>query len=224
MQAEIRRIAPKDVKQNKNIDAEVLGYLRSAQRFSFCFVVNKDCKWFHGLAEARQAIDNSLVMMRHWKDADQQQDVIKRFEVLREDARANSFNVKLFGHMVLMNSLAAVTACLLVKHGAPEIIGWFPDRDKMTSSYKAIADELFSTNLSALCQSMSIDESRFKVAIGVPGPPDGVVAKGNWYDDLVRVPTTSPAQSRLGTSTKTIVPINSKRFWSRSSPIISISP
>jgi hypothetical protein len=35
----------------------------------------------------------------------------------------------------------------------------------MTSAYKAIAHELFSTNLSALCQSMSIDETRFKVRL-----------------------------------------------------------
>jgi hypothetical protein len=187
MQAEIRRFAPKDIKQSKTINAGMLRYLRSAQRFSFCFIANKDREWFPGLAEARLAIDNSLTMMRHWGDAAQQREAIKHFEALHEDARANSFNVKLLGHMVLMNSLAAVIACLLIKHGAPEIIGWLPDRDKMTSAYKAIAHEFFSTNLSALCQSMSIDESRFKVMIGIPGPPEGAV-RGNWYDDLIRVP------------------------------------
>jgi hypothetical protein len=119
IQAEIRVVAPKDIKQNKTITEDMLGYLRSAQRFSFCFVVNKDRNWFPGLAEARQAIDNSLNIMRRWEDADQQREAIKPFEALREDARANSFNVKLLGHMVLMNSLAAVIACLLIKHGAP---------------------------------------------------------------------------------------------------------
>jgi UDP-N-acetylmuramate-alanine ligase len=125
IQAEIRRNVYKDIKQSKTVTENMLNYLRSAKRFSFCFVVNKDHRWFPGLAEARQAIDNSRSMMRHWKDADQQRETIKRFEALREDARANSFNVKLFGEMVLMNSLAAVIACLLIKHGAPEIIAGF---------------------------------------------------------------------------------------------------
>jgi hypothetical protein len=187
IQAEIRRIAPRDIKQNKTVSEEMLRYLRSSDRFTFCFVANKDRKWVPGLPLARQVIEENLRMMRNWQDADRQKDVIKRFEALREEARANSFNVKLFGHMVLMNALAAVVACLLIRHGAPEIIGWLPDRDKMTSAYKAIAHELFSTNLSALCQSLQIDERRFKVAIGIPGVAEGA-EKGVWFDDLIRVP------------------------------------
>ena len=71
-------------------------------------------------------------MMRNWQDADRQKETIKQFEALRQEARANYFNLRLFGHMVLMNALAAVVACLLIKQRTPEIIGWLPDRYKMT--------------------------------------------------------------------------------------------
>jgi hypothetical protein len=211
IQAEIRAASARDIKEVKTVSQNMLRYLRASQRFSFCFISEKNPEWAPDVAAARQAIDETLGMMRRWRDADRQSDVIKRFEALREEARANSFNAKLFGHMVLMNALAAVVACLLVKHGAPEIIGWFPDRDKMTSAYKAIALELFSNNLSALCQTMGLDQTRLKVAIGIPGPSNDA-EKGLWYDDLIRVPDYLAGATAAWDIKGNLLPTNSPKF------------
>jgi len=187
IQAEIDQAGASDLKKVKSVRDRMLNYLRSPKRFTFCFVVNKDRKWFADVEETRRSLDETLVMMRRWQDAGRRTNVIKQFERLREEARANSFNARLLGDMVLTNALAAVVACLLLKHGTTEKIGWFPDRDKMTSAYGAIANEMFSVNVSAICQANQLDESKFQMAIGTPDS-SAPAKTGTWYDSLIRIP------------------------------------
>jgi hypothetical protein len=68
-----------------------------------------------------------------------------------------------------------------------EVVGWFPDRDNITTSYERIADHLFAVNFSAFCQRHKIDEYPIKTLIGLPEPDPGK-PKQTWYDELVRIP------------------------------------
>jgi hypothetical protein len=212
MQREIRTAGgSKDLKKIKSVGHPMLNYLREARRFTFGFIVNKDREWVPNVETARKKIDFTIALMRKWRDADQQRDIIGRFVALRQKARANAFNTKLFGDIVLTSTLAGFVAMLLVKHGSPEIIGWFPDRDKITSAYDKIAHDLFSVDASAFCQQIGIDRAAVKLAIGVPGNPEGS-ANGNWYDDLLRVPDYVAGTLAAWNIEKNLVPAAHPKF------------
>jgi hypothetical protein len=49
---------------------------------------------------------------------------------------------------------------LLCRHSAVELIGWAPDRDKITEAYAGIASTMFAVNVSAPCQKESLQEPK----------------------------------------------------------------
>jgi len=89
--------------------------------------------------------------------------------------------------MMIANVLAAFCAIILAQERRIEFVGWFPDRDKITTSYERIADHMFSIDFSAFCHKHNIDQRQIKTGIGLP-EPDPANPKQSWYDELVRIP------------------------------------
>jgi len=131
-------------------------------------------------------LDETLRMMRSWENAASQQSVIKAFEQLKERAKANNFKTQLMSTIIIATVLAAFCAIILAQARKIEIVGWFPDRDNITTSYERIADHMFAVNFSAFCQRHNIDERSIKTIIGLP-EPDPAKPKQTWYDELVRI-------------------------------------
>jgi hypothetical protein len=182
---EIQSIFPRDLKKTNSVSGEMMDYLRFGRRFHFAFIVNKDRRLFADAVGARAAIDESLAMMRNYKDADAHEDLIGAMALLRQEANANSFNYGLLQDMVLASTFAGVVALLLQLEGRAELIGWFPDRDKMTTAYKAIAYILFAKNASAFALRRKVPEA--KIFLALPGPGDDG-RPGIYFDELVRIP------------------------------------
>ena len=184
LQARIRTCLPRDLKDTKNVSAEGLDFLRSGPHFSFIFLPNRDRKVFpDGITGVRTSLDNTILMMKAWKNADECHDSIDHIRRVRNDADGN-INVRLLGDILLGAVFSAVPALLICRHDRPRIIGFMPDRDNMTTAWERLAYVLFNLNLSAFCQ-------RYKVVLpdvgfGFPNPAD---PKGrNWFDEFVRVP------------------------------------
>jgi hypothetical protein len=125
--------------------------------------------------------------MRQWRDADRQQKIIGAFERLRERAKANNFNGQLISTIIFATVLAAFCAVMLAKERNIEVVGWYPDRDNITTSYDQIAHYMFVVNFSAFCQRHNIDAHSIRAAIGIP-TPDARRPRQTWYDELVRIP------------------------------------
>jgi hypothetical protein len=133
-------------------------------------------------------LDQSLLMMRNWNDAENQGQVIEAFKQLRERANANNFSAQLMSTMMIATVLAAFCAIILAQERKIEIVGWFPDRDNITTAYDQVAHHLFSVNFSAFCQRHGIADWRsIKTTIGLP-KPDPLKPRQSWYDELVRIP------------------------------------
>jgi len=60
--------------------------------------------------------------------------------------------------IVIATVLAAFCAIILAQERKIEIVGWFPDRDNITTSYERIAEYMFAVDFSAFCQRHNIDE------------------------------------------------------------------
>jgi hypothetical protein len=82
--------------------------------------------------------------------------------------------------------LAAFCAIVLAQERDIEIVGWFPDRDNITTSHERIAEYMYGVNFSAFCQRHDIDERPIKLLIGRP-EPDAANPRQDWYDELVRI-------------------------------------
>jgi hypothetical protein len=125
-------------------------------------------------------------MMRNWRNAEALTDTIRAFERLQEKAKANNFSAQLMSTTMIATVLAAFCAILLAQERGIEIVGWFPDRDNITTSHERIAEFMYGINFSAFCQRHGIDERPIKLLIGRP-EPDAANPRQGWYDELVRI-------------------------------------
>lgn len=187
LKAKIAKLVPKDFKETKEVGPELHEFLKSGETFTVCFLTPKKYRIGGDLLEVRRSLDETIAMMRHWHDAAHQQRVIGAFERLRQRANANGFNAQLMSTMIFATVLAAFCAVILAKETKVDIVGWFPDRDNITTSYDQIAHHMFAVNFSAFCQRHNIDERLVKPVIGIP-TPDTKRPNQTWYDELVRIP------------------------------------
>jgi hypothetical protein len=187
LKANIVKLVPRDFKKTKIVHQRLHEFLQSGDTFTICLLTPKKYNAAGNIAAVRFSLEETLRMMRNWQDSERQQKVIKAFEQLRERAKANNFNTQLMSTMMIATVLAAFCAIILAQERKIEVVGWFPDRDNITTSYERIADHMFSVNFSAFCQRLNIDERPIKTAIGHP-EPDPAKPKQMWYDELVRSP------------------------------------
>jgi hypothetical protein len=187
LKAKIVKLVPKDFKNTKTGKPKLHEFFQSGETFTICLLTPKKYNVAGDIHAIRLALDETLRMMRVWRDADSQQTVIKAFERLKERTKANNFNAQLISMMMIATVFAAFCAVVLAQERKIEIVGWFPDRDNITTSYERIADYMFAVNFSAFCQRHSIDERPIRTTIGLP-EPDSAKPKQTWYDELVRIP------------------------------------
>lgn len=187
LKAKIMKLVPKDFKKTKNVQPKLHEFFQSGDTFTICLLTPKKYNAAGDIHTIRLSLDETLRMMRNWQDADNQKNVIEAFERLKERAKANNFKTQLMSTMMIATVLAAFCAIILAQERRIEIVGWFPDRDNITTSYERIAYHMFAINFSAFCQRHNIDERPIKTVIGLP-EPDPAKPKQSWYDELVRIP------------------------------------
>jgi len=187
IKAKIEKLVPKDFKKTKTVEPALKEFLQSGETFTICLLTPKKFSTAGDIHAVRLTLDETLKNMRNWQDADAQKPLIKQFERLKEMAKANNFNAQLMSTMMIATVLAAFCATILAQERKIEFIGWFPDRDNITTSYERIAHHMFSVDFSAFCQRHNIDQSQIEIGIGLP-EPDPANPKQSWYDELVRIP------------------------------------
>jgi hypothetical protein len=187
IRARLKNLLPEDFKKTKTIKPALNEFFQSGETFTICLLTPKKFSVAGDIHAVRLSLEETLKNMRNWQDAGNQKPLIKQFERLKERAKANNFNAQLVSTMIIATVLAAFCAIILAQERKIEIVGWFPDRDDITTSYGRIAHHMFSVDFSAFCQRHNIDERQIKTGIGLP-EPDPVNPKQSWYDELVRIP------------------------------------
>lgn len=187
LKAKIVKLVPKDFKKTKAVQPMLHEFLQSGETFSICLLTQKNYNAAGDINAVRHSLDATITNMRNWMDADRQQPVIKAFERLKQRAKANNFKPQLMSTMMIATVLAAFCAIILAQQRKAEIVGWFPDRDNITTSHDRIAHHMWAVDFSAFGQRHNIDWRQIKTAIGLP-EPDPAKPKQTWYDELVRIP------------------------------------
>lgn len=184
---DIPKALARDFKNTKNIDENMVSFLRDDRRFSFCFVVTKERNPDVDREMVKAAIDGNIAIMMAWKDADRHCDSIVRMRKLRQRAEAKAFKARLLADIFLVTNVVTVITYLLTKWTSPRIVGWFSDRDAIITAWDKIANDLFVINHSAICQQRGVEFRGVELRVGDPRP-DPRFAKQSWYDALVRIP------------------------------------
>ncbi|EIM96282.1 hypothetical protein WQE_34691 [Paraburkholderia hospita] len=98
--------------------------------------------------------------------------------------RANSSSPKLFSDIVFTASIVSYLICLIsrLSHIRPDRVGWFSDRDKITSAYGELVRHLVALEVPAVCS---------EIFGGWRGPDIGIneqQTRDLWCDGILRMP------------------------------------
>ncbi|MFP3556993.1 hypothetical protein SB861_40785 [Paraburkholderia sp. SIMBA_049] len=171
-----------DLKDVKSIPQQMRGILDDARFYSFCFSLKKG----DGLPFDRQQIGDGLrELARTLKLQGAPGDTFaKNLSEALSKVRANSFSTKLFSDILFTASIVSYLVCLISRTSPlrPDRIGWFSDRDRITSAYGELVKHLIALEVPSACSE------NFE---GWRGPVVGVNAQGPgqlWCDGILRVP------------------------------------
>ena len=176
-QTEIREKIPRDLKATSVITDSIVECLRSHQRFSFCFVIDRRRGFFNDINDVRSSIDATLEMVKDRRNWDEQTVALRK---LKQEAKANKFNYQLFSDIIVASLFAAVVAMFITKVGGVKTVHWFSDRDSIVTSYNKVAYVLLGTHFHQACHQFGIDYDT--ITLGV-----GDMSVSPWYDEFIRV-------------------------------------
>lgn len=171
-----------DLKNVKAIPGQMHAILADARFYSFCFSLRKGDR----LPFDRQQIEGA---MRDMVRALQEQGgngvrFAKNFSEVLSKVRANSFSTKLFSDVAFTTSIVSYLICLISRSAPtrPDRIGWFSDRDRITTAYGELVKHLIALEVPAACNEMF--DGWLGPTIGVNEQQAGEL----WCDGILRVP------------------------------------
>lgn len=189
LNSEISKAIPKDIKKTSDIKEECLAFLRDTRRYHFGFIMKGSPKYFYNgegsnsLAIARESLD---LMLKQLVDNGRSKDNIKKLKMLIQSAKAKNFNVELFGDMLMLINLFCFITLVLARERQVEVLGWFPDRDSMTTWCDGVIWDISYETLGGLSEYFNIPLPFSKPTIAVPNLDDEV--NSMWFDEFVRLP------------------------------------
>lgn len=151
LQQKILKLQKSDIKHTRYISNRLMRYLRRLPVFSFSFIFDKRDKLFGDTsAEQQKAVTDNLVIIRggfqKWlvsapniNVSNYCQDVIKKLDA-QIKLVSQGKKIELHEDILLTACLGALYTAEILK-GIPdlEVVGWMPDRDKITQSCNEIA-------------------------------------------------------------------------------------
>jgi hypothetical protein len=192
LQEEVRSVSPKDLKNISSVNDAMLQYLADERRFHMCFLVRNTDRLFsesggNRINSIRESISETLRQLKSWTNAETHRDAIKRFNELDQYAKKKGFDAGLIEDMYLASLFASYIGLQLVVESGATIIGWFSDRDKITTTASGVVYDWFHFNLHGLIESRQSPDLMPNIVTAVVNPTRNAVG-GIWYDDLIRVP------------------------------------
>jgi hypothetical protein len=188
MQREIREALPKDLKKTQEINPGGIELLKNSRRFNLAFIFAEHPDLFpfpdrtSRLEAARQSLDLAVQQLTcHGRTKEQ----LKRLRGLKQRSQAKSFNIDLLSDLILLAQLFCFVTLIVLRERPCELVGWFPDRDCMTTWEDGAVWDIALESLAGLSEHFSIPQPVQPIAVGTA--PD-INVSALWFDDLIRLP------------------------------------
>lgn len=149
----LTNVFPKDFKETSIITREQKRFFREDICFCFVFFVSRKSKFLRtgdtkaDLIFARRLLDEAIAIISKNGAPD---NLIKQIKALRQDASKNSFSLYLFERILLLSMFTSYVSMRIAANTIVEHIGWFPDRDDMTTYADGVFNALSYINFQAL--------------------------------------------------------------------------
>ena len=155
LEQRISKLQKSDIKHTRYISNKLMRYLKKLPVFSFSFILdNRDKLFGDTVAEQQKTVIDNLVAFKDcfqaWLKGASNRDICNYYKesIKKIDAQIKVVmkgkKIKLHEDILLTASLGALyTAEILKNIPSLEIVGWLPDRDKITQSCDEIAIPVF---------------------------------------------------------------------------------
>jgi hypothetical protein len=187
IEREVKQALPRDLKKSKDLDEDAIEWLRDPRRFHIAITVNdRPAVFWNGpgsvpLTIAREYIANTLA---NAIKADASDETLTRIKKLKQEAQANSFNVRLLADIWLLAIWFAVLAISIGRERRSEIIGWFPDRDNMTNYCDHFWYDHALWNAQLFAATFAVDMTATRCPAGTPHRSGA--KERMWFDYMIR--------------------------------------
>ncbi len=183
---EIRDSIRKDLKNTRDVRPSTVQFLREGRRFHIAFVLSSPPTVFSNgpdggtpLQVARESIAIDVEMLGR--------EAPPWLKKLREESKANGFNTELLADLYLLAYLFGFVSLVLARETTVQRLGWFADRDRMTTFCDGVLWHIAASSLHGLSEHFKVPLPADSPTIATP-TPDTPAKEAMWYDELVRIP------------------------------------
>ncbi|MEY2563610.1 MAG: hypothetical protein QOH88_1803 [Verrucomicrobiota bacterium] len=182
---EIRSALPRDLKRTKTVERTATDFLASDRRFHIAFLLDRDPILFTNgpgsvpLQVARECINKTH---QHVIAKERSPESIRRVNLLRQAASANNLNLPLLTDLHLLSWFFPFVTLLLARECVIQTVGWFSDRDSMTTWCERVVWDFARETLYGVAELRGITLPGGVPVIGVPDAEDTM-----WFDEFVRL-------------------------------------
>ncbi len=186
IKSEISAAVRSDIKSKRTIAEQSVEFLRDPRFFHLIVAVPNSRNLFDDGANesplnlARECVQLTVKKM---EDLERGVEAIRRARILLQESKANGFNHKLFGDMILLAVLYPFVSLMIARERAAKLIAWLPDRDSMTTYCDEFVWDMAIGSLHGLAESEKISISSTTFPITIPSPATGEM----WFDEFVRL-------------------------------------
>ena len=185
LKAEVGAAVRSDIKNKRTVAEQSAEFLRDSRFFHVIIVVQKDRNLFDngpGSTPLDVARENVKITVRELENRGRAPEVIVRARQLLQASRANSFNHKLYGDMILLSIFLPFISLMLLRERPADVIAWMPDRDNMTTWCDAFVWDLALESLHGFAERLNISLKKTEFPITIPDPTGEM-----WFDEFVRL-------------------------------------
>lgn len=189
LNAEINSALPRDMKRTRDIKDDAIAFLSHPRRFHIGFILPEPPAVFYNgrgtepLSVARESIAITVDFMEM---TGRDEDTIRRVRALKQASQARNFNVELLADLYLMSWLYCFVTLLLCRERSIDVLGWFSDRDNMTTWCDGVVWDFGAETLWGLGEKLGIRLPKNAPLIAVPTP--NALENAMWYEEFVRLP------------------------------------
>jgi hypothetical protein len=176
--------ARRDFKDVKEVSEPMMRLLRDSRLFSFCFVVDPARILTRNVATIRGMFDRNIARLNRKPDRALREQNIRTLKALRSKADCPGFNVRLFDNIVLAATFAAYLTHLISATRRATRVGWFSDRDSITTAHEAFANYVYASNVVVFSERHLDGWGGPFLGVNAPTEEGGAL----WCDSLLRVP------------------------------------
>ncbi|WP_342051330.1 MULTISPECIES: hypothetical protein [unclassified Cupriavidus] len=213
IQRKIASSLPSDWKSSRDLTEAATSILRSDEYYHFCFVLDRKYKYFQdengnsSPRNAKKAIEKTLSLIR--KKASQE--TLTRAYKLRQESLKKNFSTSLASQICLFSIFYSFITLALLRERKSELIGWFPDRDKITEYCDGVAWDFLNYNVAGMAEKLGISIAGVEFGNAIPDPtqrPEDAM----WFDEMIRLPDYLASPLSVLDLTKNELVVDKKKY------------